>query len=77
MANPFKINLIANKSYSYCLCGKSKNGVFCDGSHSGGSFSPKRFKVLKDKDYYLCSCKKTNGAPFCDGSHLERLCLKK
>jgi len=71
MANPFKIKLIADKSYSYCLCEKSKDGVFCDGSHRGSEFNPKRFKVLKDKNYNLCSCKKTNGAPYCDGSHLK------
>jgi len=71
MANPFKINLIAEKSYSYCLCGKSKNGVFCDGSHKGGKLNPQTFKVSTSKDYYLCSCKKTNRTPYCDGSHLK------
>lgn len=30
---PFKIHLDKEKKYSWCLCGKSKNQPFCDGTH--------------------------------------------
>lgn len=29
---PFKMALLANKKYSWCLCGKSKGQPFCDGN---------------------------------------------
>lgn len=30
---PFKLNLKAEKTYSWCLCGKSKSQPLCDGKH--------------------------------------------
>lgn len=30
---PFKLTLEAGKTYSWCLCGKSKNQPICDGTH--------------------------------------------
>lgn len=71
MKAPVKLNLEANKEYHYCTCGKSKDGIFCDGSHQGTEFLPKVFSVEKTKDYYLCSCKKSKNEPFCDGSHAK------
>ena len=69
MATPIKKNLEVNTEYYYCTCGKSEYGVFCNGSHKGSEFAPKKFTVTESKDYYLCACKKTSNAPFCDGSH--------
>ncbi len=69
MATPMKKNLEVNTEYYYCTCGKSEDGVFCNGSHKGSEFAPKKFTVTESKDYYLCACKKTSNAPFCDGSH--------
>ena len=61
--------LEANKEYYYCTCGKSADGIFCNGAHKGTEFTPKVFTVTETKEYHLCGCKKTKNAPFCDGSH--------
>ena len=57
--------------YFYCNCGRSADGLFCDGSHKGTSFSPKRFKVEERKDAILCQCKYSKNKPYCDGSHRQ------
>jgi len=37
------VKLEVGKEYYYCACGLSKNQPFCDGSHTGTSFTPKAF----------------------------------
>ena len=37
--------LEANKEYYYCTCGKSEDGIFCNGAHKGTEFTPKVFTV--------------------------------
>ena len=71
MSNPVKKSLQADKKYFFCTCGKSADGVMCDGSHTGSEFKPQAFSVSEDKDYFLCSCKKSNKLQFCDGSHAK------
>jgi len=71
VSTPVKINLEANKDYYYCTCGKSEDGIFCNGAHQGTEFTPKVFSVEKTKEYYLCPCKKTEAEPFCDGAHTK------
>ena len=66
---PKVVALEKGKEYYYCRCGKSEDGIFCNGSHKGTSFEPKAFRVEESKDYYLCACKKNGGEPFCNGSH--------
>ena len=61
--------LEANKEYYYCTCGKSEDGIFCNGSHKRTEFIPKVFTVSETKKYNICACKKTSNALFCDGSH--------
>jgi len=39
----FRVKLEVGKEYYYCACGLSKNQPFCDGSHTGTSFTPKAF----------------------------------
>ena len=34
-------------SYYYCTCGKSANQPFCDGSHKGSSFVPRKPTLKK------------------------------
>ncbi len=69
--NPISVTLEKGKEYYFCTCGGSKNQPFCDGAHSGTSFSPKAFTADKDGEVWLCACKQTANAPFCDGTHKQ------
>lgn len=66
---PVKVELEKDKEYYFCVCGRSDNQPFCDGSHSGTEFKPKAFVAEKSEEAYLCQCKHTGDAPFCDGTH--------
>ncbi|XP_025094683.1 CDGSH iron-sulfur domain-containing protein 3, mitochondrial-like isoform X2 [Pomacea canaliculata] len=78
---PFRLELMANKNYFWCVCGTSKSQPLCDGSHKklwGTSqkknmpkWQPLRFKVEETKEYWLCNCKQTDKQPFCDGTHKQ------
>ena len=53
---PIMENLEANKNYAWCACGKSENGIWCNGSHKGSSITPKVFKVESEKkQQYVCA----------------------
>ncbi|XP_017867368.1 PREDICTED: CDGSH iron-sulfur domain-containing protein 3, mitochondrial [Drosophila arizonae] len=73
---PFKLHLDKDKTYSWCLCGKSKSQPLCDGTHKNEflkiKLRPIRFKVEKTGDYWLCNCKHTTHRPFCDGTHKQQ-----
>jgi CDGSH-type Zn-finger protein len=69
--SPVLVELEAGKTYFYCTCGKSKNQPFCDGAHSGTSFTPTPFTAEKSGKAALCACKHTANAPYCDGAHKE------
>ena len=56
-------------TYHWCVCGRSKNQPFCDGSHQETEFTPKAFVVEEKKRVVLCQCKRTGNPPFCDGTH--------
>ena len=66
---PVKITVEAGKDYWWCSCGYSANQPFCDGSHRGRGFAPKKFTPTESGDLWLCQCKHTANPPFCDGSH--------
>ncbi len=66
---PLGTELEGGKTYSFCACGRSKDGIFCDDSHQGTSCEPKVVKIEKSKAYQLCRCKSSNNFPFCDGTH--------
>jgi CDGSH-type Zn-finger protein len=68
---PKKVSLNTDEKYFFCVCGRSENQPFCDGSHAGTSLRPKAFTVAKDGDAWLCACKQTGNAPYCDGSHKQ------
>ncbi|WP_338590058.1 glutamate synthase-related protein [Shewanella khirikhana] len=66
---PARVQLTEGKDYFFCACGRSASQPFCDGSHQGSEFSPKRFVAEASGEAYLCQCKHTRNPPFCDGSH--------
>lgn len=66
---PYPVNVEAGKTYYWCACGQSKNQPFCDGSHKGSAFAPKRFTAEKDGTVYFCGCKHSQNGALCDGSH--------
>ena len=66
---PLPINVEAGKSYWWCACGRSKTQPFCDGSHKGTGFAPKKVDITEPKTIAWCGCKHSKNAPFCDGTH--------
>ena len=66
---PIGIEVEAGKSYWWCSCGKSANQPFCDGSHKGGEFVPRKFEATEPRTVFFCTCKASANAPLCDGSH--------
>jgi methylamine---glutamate N-methyltransferase subunit C len=68
---PAKINLTKGQEYFFCVCGRSGNQPFCDGSHTGTTFNPKVVIAEEDGDAYLCACKHSGNIPFCDGTHKQ------
>ncbi|MDA3947511.1 MAG: CDGSH iron-sulfur domain-containing protein [Helicobacteraceae bacterium] len=66
---PEGVELVAGETYQFCMCGRSADGLFCDGSHEGTGCEPKAFSVEKSKAYQLCRCKSSDNLPFCNGNH--------
>ncbi len=66
---PAFVDVESGKTYFWCACGRSKNQPFCDGSHSGTSFTPLEYTATETRKLMFCQCKKTTRAPICDGSH--------
>ena len=66
---PAMVALEAGKSYSWCLCGRSGNQPFCDGSHLSTPFTPVTFTPEETGEAALCLCKRTGKPPYCDGTH--------
>ena len=65
---PAVIKLEAGE-YWWCSCGKSSKQPFCDGSHTGSSFTPQKVVIEEAKKVALCNCKHSSDRPFCDGVH--------
>ncbi|MDH3387919.1 MAG: CDGSH iron-sulfur domain-containing protein [Gammaproteobacteria bacterium] len=65
---PVKVQLEKERKYYFCMCGKSSNQPFCDGSHKGSEFTPMAFTCDETRDYFLCRCKHSATKPYCDGS---------
>lgn len=68
-STPFAIEVNEGDTKAFCMCGLSKNGPFCDGSHKTTDITPKVITFDEDKTIYACGCQQSNNKPFCDGSH--------
>lgn len=55
--------------YWWCVCGRSKQQPWCDGSHVVTEFEPEMITVSERKKLVLCQCKQSKNPPFCDGTH--------
>jgi CDGSH-type Zn-finger protein/mannose-6-phosphate isomerase-like protein (cupin superfamily) len=66
---PCLVTLKGGRTYFWCACGRSAKQPFCDGSHKGTGFEPRKFVADADEEVLLCGCKQTADAPFCDGTH--------
>lgn len=67
--NYYAVDLEPGQEYWWCACGLSQSQPFCDGSHKGSEFRPKKLVVGEAMTLYLCGCKKTQDQPYCDGTH--------
>lgn len=56
-------------TYWWCMCGRSADQPWCDGSHAGTDFEPMVLDIAETRRVALCRCKHTANAPFCDGRH--------
>jgi len=70
---PFKVDVKAGETKAFCMCGTSKNGPFCDGSHTqeGSGKSPTVVTFDKDQTVMACGCCTSGNRPYCDGSHAK------
>ncbi|MEP7248107.1 MAG: CDGSH iron-sulfur domain-containing protein, partial [Gammaproteobacteria bacterium] len=66
---PCLVDVQAGRSYFWCSCGRSAKQPFCDGSHKGTAFEPRKFVAVVSEEVLLCACKHTATPPFCDGTH--------
>ena len=66
---PYAVSVEEGESYYWCSCGRSTSQPFCDGSHKGTSFRPKKFVAEKSETAYFCGCKQSAHPVLCDGSH--------
>jgi len=66
---PFKIEVTAGDKKAFCLCGLSKTGPFCDGSHVATEVKPRVIAFEADQTLFICGCRQSAKRPFCDGTH--------
>lgn len=68
---PFKIEVKAGETKAFCMCGLSKNGPFCDGSHVSTDKTPNVVSFEESKTLYACGCQQSANRPYCDGTHTK------
>ncbi|MDR9466883.1 glutamate synthase-related protein [Marinospirillum sp.] len=69
---PAEVELSPDKEYFFCVCGRSSDQPFCDGSHQETEeFQPLAFTPEEEGTAVLCRCKHTGNAPYCDGTHQQ------
>ncbi len=68
-SKPFEVQTKTGDTIEFCMCGKSQNGPYCDGSHKGSGISPKVVTYDKDATLHACGCQQSKNRPLCDGTH--------
>lgn len=66
---PFVIQAKAGETIAFCMCGNSKTGPTCDGTHKGSGISPQVITYDKDTEVHACGCVQSKNKPMCDGTH--------
>lgn len=66
---PFKVEGKEGDKKLICMCGKTGNAPFCDGSHKGTGITPEKVEFDRDKTMFICGCGESSNRPLCDGSH--------
>ena len=66
---PFVIEVKKGDTKAFCVCGKSRSGPYCDGSHEGTGQKPNVITFEEDKTIRVCGCQLSDNRPFCDGTH--------
>jgi len=68
---PFQVEVKNGERKAFCMCGHSKSGPFCDGSHARENTgkTPKVVTFDKDQTIHACGCGQSANRPFCDGTH--------
>jgi len=67
---PFVVEVKAGEIKAFCMCGLSKTGPFCDGSHVTTDKLPEIVTFEEDKTVYVCGCQQSGNRPYCDGTHM-------
>ena len=63
-------DLKVGQTYRWCSCGKTTDGVWCDGTSCLPGFVPVEFTVNVEQSIWsICNCKYTKQPPLCDGTH--------
>jgi len=65
---PYIVEETAGEKF-YCLCGKSNNQPYCDGSHKGSETKPMIVEIQENRRCAYCGCRQSQELPFCDGTH--------
>ena len=58
-----------SRSRFYCMCGRTRNFPFCDGSHKVTSITPREITVDEPRTMAICACWRSKTRPYCDGTH--------
>ena len=66
---PYVIFAKQGETIAFCMCGNSKNGPYCDGSHKGTGITPKVVTYEKETEIHACGCQQSKNRPMCDGTH--------
>lgn len=69
---PIAVRVVKGRTYLACVCGKTAEPPFCDGSHGGTGLVPAKYIATADRTVLFCGCRRTGSFPLCDGSHAKR-----